>query len=58
MVVPEVKDLSHEERLEEAGFPTLHERRGREDLITVFKLVNGKDKLRRLGNTDGKRREM
>ena len=35
--VPELKDLSYEERLEEIGLPTLQERRGRGDLITMYK---------------------
>ncbi len=46
-MIPELEDLSYEERLEEIGLPTLQERRERGDLITMFKLVNGMEKIDR-----------
>ena len=46
-MVPELRDLSYEERLEEIGLPTLQERRERGDLITMFKLVNNMEKMDR-----------
>ena len=46
-MVPELRDLSYEERLEEIGLPTLQERRKRGDLITMFKLVNNMEKIDR-----------
>ena len=46
-MIPELQDLSYEERLEEIGLPTLQERRERGDLITMFKLVNNMEKIDR-----------
>ena len=46
-MVPELKDLSYEERLEAMSLPTLQERRVRGDLITMFKLVNNMEKVDR-----------
>ena len=39
-MVPELEELTYEERLREINLPTLEERRERGDLITVFKLYN------------------
>ena len=38
-MIPELKDLSYKERLEEIGLATLQERRERGDQITTFKLI-------------------
>lgn len=46
-MVPELKDLCYEERLERIGLPTLQERRVRGDLITMFKLANKMEKVDR-----------
>ena len=39
-MVPELEELTYEERLREINLPTLEERRERGDLITIFKLYN------------------
>ncbi|MPC98771.1 hypothetical protein E2C01_094152 [Portunus trituberculatus] len=44
-MVPELKDLTYEERLKEMGLPTLQDRRERGDLITLNKIVNGIEKI-------------
>lgn len=44
-MVPELRDLQYEERLREMGLPTLQERRERGDLITLYKIVNGFEKM-------------
>ena len=46
-MVPELNDLSYQERLMDIGLPTLQERRERGDLITMFKLVNNMEKVDR-----------
>ena len=46
-MVPELKDMEYEKRLEEMRLPTLQERRERGDLITMYKLVNGIEKVDR-----------
>ena len=46
-MVPELKDLSYEERLKEIGLLTLQERRARGDLITMFKLTNNMERVDR-----------
>ncbi len=38
-MIPELKGLKYEERLERLGLPTLKERRERGDMITMFKCV-------------------
>lgn len=40
-IVPELKDLSYEERLIRLKLPTLHYRRKRYDLIQLYKIVHG-----------------
>jgi len=40
-MVPELKSLPYEERLDHLGIWTLEERRNRADLLPVFKLYNG-----------------
>ena len=44
-MVPELKDLTYEERLTELELPTLQERRERGDLITLYKIMSGIDKI-------------
>ena len=63
-MVPELRDLSYEERLGELGLPTLENRRERGDLISVYKMVNGMDRMgenwRNLGtrNTRGHNKKL
>ena len=40
-LIPELKDLTYEERLKECGLSTLETRRLRGDQIEVFKILNG-----------------
>ena len=40
-IIPELKDLSYEERLKECGLTTLETRRLRGDQIEVSKILNG-----------------
>ena len=40
-MIPELRDLSYEERLKECGLTTLETRRFRGDQIEVFKILNG-----------------
>ena len=44
-MVPELRELTYEERLREMGLPTVQDRRERGDLITLYKIVNGIEKL-------------
>ena len=44
-MVPELSDLTYEERLKEMGLPTLEERRERGDLITIYKVVNQQERM-------------
>ena len=44
-MVPELRDLSYDERLKELDLPTLEQRRERGDMITVFKFMKGFDKV-------------
>ena len=44
-IIPELRDLSYEERLKECGLTTLETRRLSEDQIEVFKILNGYEKL-------------
>lgn len=39
-MVPELEDLTYEERLKEIGLPTLKQRIERGNMITVYKLIN------------------
>ena len=39
-MVPELEDLTYEERLKEMHLTTLKERRERGDLITIYKFMN------------------
>ena len=42
-LVPELKVLSHQERLRELNLPTLYYGRNRYDLIQLFKIVSHKE---------------
>ena len=42
-IVPELMNLSYEERLQELNLPTLQYRRRRRDLIQMFKIIHGID---------------
>ena len=44
-MVPELRELSYEERLRKLGLLTLESRRERGDLISVYKMVNGIDRI-------------
>ena len=46
-MVPKLKDLNYEERLEEIGLSTLQEGSVRGDLITLLKLVNNMERVDR-----------
>ena len=46
-MIPELRELTYEERLEKLQLPTLHERRERGDLIAMFRNVKGLEKLDR-----------
>ena len=46
-MVPEISTLPYEERLKEMNLPTLEDRRERGDLIMLFKMINGIEKLDR-----------
>ena len=43
-MVPELRDLMYKDRLKEMGLPALQDRRER-DLITLYRIVNGIEKL-------------
>ena len=44
-LIPELRDLTHEERLKECGLTTLETRRIRGDQIEVFKILNGYENI-------------
>ena len=44
-MVPELRELTYEDRIKEMGLPTLQDRRERGDLITIYKTVSGIEKL-------------
>ena len=46
-MIPELRDLSYEERLKECGLTTQETRRLRGDQIEVFKILNGYENIDR-----------
>ena len=44
-LIPELRDLTYEERLKECGLPTLETRRLKGDQIEVFKILNGYENI-------------
>ena len=44
-MVPEIRDLTYEDRLQEMGLPNQQDRRERGDLITLYKIINDIKKL-------------
>ena len=44
-LIPELRDLTYEERLKECGLTTLETRRLRGDKIEVFKILNGYENI-------------
>ena len=46
-MVPELEDLPYEERLKEMHLTTLKERREKDDLITIYKLMNNHEETDR-----------
>ena len=46
-MIPELRDLSYEERLKECCLTTLETRRLRGDQIEVFKILNGYENIDR-----------
>ena len=44
-LIPELRDLTYEERLKECGLTTLETRRLRGDQIEVFKILNGYENI-------------
>ena len=43
--VPELRELTYEDKLKEMRLPVLQDRRERGDLITLYNIVNGIEKL-------------
>ena len=46
-MIPEFQDLTYEERLDRMELPSLEKRRERGDMIAMFRLINGLEKLDR-----------
>ena len=46
-IIPELRDLSYEERLKECGLTTLETRKLREDQIEFFEILNGYENIDR-----------
>ena len=55
-MVPDLEDLTYEERLKATHLTTLKERRERGDLITIYKLMNNLEKTNRKVIEEKKRR--
>ena len=46
-MIPELRDLSYEERMKECGLTTLETRQLKGDQIEVFKILNGYENIDR-----------
>ena len=44
-MVPDLRDLTYEDRLTEMELPTLQSRRERGDLVMMYKIISGKEKI-------------
>ncbi len=44
-LVPEISNMTYEDKLKEMESPTLEQRREKRDMITLYKLVNKIDKI-------------
>ena len=44
-IIPELRDLTYEERLKECGLTTLETRRLRGDQVEMFKILNGYENI-------------